>query len=122
LAFTSIMLLATINTAFNQIWRVEKERPILWRFLVYWTIISMGPILFVRADHDETFGVAPLPLIPYLAAEHVGLDGRQVDALRAVEPSTLTGTAEADPRADVPRLPLVPVYESEVEEEEEMVE
>jgi membrane protein len=49
LAFTSIMLLATINTAFNQIWRVEKERPILWRFLVYWTIISMGPILFGTA-------------------------------------------------------------------------
>jgi membrane protein len=49
LAFTSIMLLSTINSAFNQIWRVEKERPILWRMLVYWTIISLGPILFGTA-------------------------------------------------------------------------
>jgi membrane protein len=29
LAFTSIMLLSTINSAFNQIWRVERERPVL---------------------------------------------------------------------------------------------
>jgi len=49
LAFTSLMLLSTINAAFNQIWRVELERPILWRFLVYWTIISLGPILFGTA-------------------------------------------------------------------------
>ena len=49
LAFTSIMLLSTINSAFNQIWRVEKERPILWRILVYWAIISLGPILFGTA-------------------------------------------------------------------------
>ena len=49
LAFTSIMLLSTINSAFNQIWRVEKERPILWRVMVYWAIISLGPILFGTA-------------------------------------------------------------------------
>ncbi len=49
LAFTSIMLLSTINSTFNQIWRVERERPILWRILVYWTIISLGPILFGTA-------------------------------------------------------------------------
>ena len=49
LAFTSIMLLSTINSAFNQIWRVERERPVLWRVLVYWTIISLGPILFGTA-------------------------------------------------------------------------
>jgi membrane protein len=49
LAFTSIMLLSTINSAFNQIWRVERERPILWRVVVYWAIISLGPILFGTA-------------------------------------------------------------------------
>jgi DNA recombination-dependent growth factor C len=67
----------------------------------------------------DTFGVAPLPLIPYLAAEHVGLDGRHVEALRAVEPSSMTAaTADPDPRDEVPRLPLAPVYAGEVEEEE----
>jgi membrane protein len=49
LAFTSIMLFATINSAFNQIWRVERERPILWRVVVYWAIISLGPMLFGAA-------------------------------------------------------------------------
>lgn len=49
LVFTSIMLLSTINATFTQIWRVERERPFLLRVLVYWTIISLGPILFGTA-------------------------------------------------------------------------
>jgi membrane protein len=49
LAFTSIMLFSTINSTFNQIWRVERERPILWRVVVYWAIISLGPMLFGAA-------------------------------------------------------------------------
>lgn len=54
----------------------------------------------------ETFGIQPVPLIPYLAAEHVGLSSRTVEAVRAVEPSSLVPGA-ADPRADVPHLPLL---------------
>jgi len=110
---------------------VARALPTPRLFDVIWNV-DTGRIYFsgkLRAAREafgdcfrETFGVAPVPLIPYLAAEHVGLDGRQVEAVRAVEPSTMTGAVEADPRADVPRLPLVPAYESEVEEEEEMVE
>jgi len=43
----------------------------------------------------ETFGVAPIPMIPYLAAERVGLGDDVVDRLRAVEPSRLTPAAAA---------------------------
>ena len=50
----------------------------------------------------ETFGVMPVPLIPYLAAEHIGLSPRQVEAVRGVEPASLVTAA------DVPHLPLVP--------------
>jgi DNA recombination-dependent growth factor C len=53
----------------------------------------------------QTFTVAPVPLIPWLAAEHVGLAGRAVEAVRAVEPATLA-PARPSPEADVPRLPL----------------
>ena len=38
----------------------------------------------------ETFSVMPVPVIPYLAAERVGLQGPTVDAIRAVEPSVLS--------------------------------
>jgi hypothetical protein len=56
----------------------------------------------------QTFGVAPVPLIPYLAAEHVGLDAHQVEAVRAVEPASLVVDEAPRVRDDVPRLPIEP--------------
>jgi DNA recombination-dependent growth factor C len=47
----------------------------------------------------RTFGVTPVPLIPYLAAEHVGLGDGAVQAVRAAEPSSLIAAA---PAADTP--------------------
>lgn len=45
LIVTSVMLFMTIDEAFNSIWQVERQRPIGQRILVYWAIISLGPIL-----------------------------------------------------------------------------
>lgn len=45
LAVTSIMLLLTIERAFNDIWRVRRPRSLVQRVFVYWTLISVGPIL-----------------------------------------------------------------------------
>lgn len=45
LVVTSIMLIMTIDQAFNVIWNVAHQRPMRQRLLVYWAIISLGPIL-----------------------------------------------------------------------------
>lgn len=45
LAITAIMLLSTIETAFNAIWRVEKARPLGMRLVAYWTTLTLGPLL-----------------------------------------------------------------------------
>ncbi|MGB6103968.1 MAG: YihY family inner membrane protein [Pusillimonas sp.] len=45
LIVTSVMLIMTIDEAFNSIWQVERQRPLRQRMLVYWAIISLGPIL-----------------------------------------------------------------------------
>ncbi|MBB3211280.1 membrane protein [Herbaspirillum sp. Sphag1AN] len=45
LILTSVLTMATIDRVFNQIWRVKKSRPVLQRILVYWAIISLGPLL-----------------------------------------------------------------------------
>ncbi len=45
LMVTSIMLIMTIDGAFNDIWNVERQRPLKQRMLVYWAIITLGPIL-----------------------------------------------------------------------------
>lgn len=45
LVVTSILLIMTIDAAFNEIWRVEKLRPMRQRLLMYWAIITLGPVL-----------------------------------------------------------------------------
>lgn len=45
LGVTAVMLLFTIENAFNQIWRVTQRRPLLARVLVYWVLLTVGPVL-----------------------------------------------------------------------------
>jgi len=45
LIVTSVMLFRTIDEAFNDIWQVETRRPLRQRILVYWALLSLGPIL-----------------------------------------------------------------------------
>jgi membrane protein len=42
---TSVMTMMTIESSFNVIWRVRKARPFAQRVLVYWAILTLGPIL-----------------------------------------------------------------------------
>jgi membrane protein len=42
---TSVMTMMTVESAFNLIWRVRKPRPFAQRVLVYWAIITLGPLL-----------------------------------------------------------------------------
>jgi membrane protein len=46
LAATSILLLLTIETSFNEIFKVLRARPLLTRLLVLWAVITVGPFLF----------------------------------------------------------------------------
>lgn len=45
LIVTSIMLISTIDKTFNDIWYVSEQRPLAQRILIYWAIISLGPIV-----------------------------------------------------------------------------
>ncbi|WP_438393348.1 YihY family inner membrane protein [Caballeronia sp. DA-9] len=62
---TSVMTMMTIESAFNVIWRVRKSRPLAQRILVYWAIITLGPILF---------GVS-LSMSSYLFAQSIAFAG-----------------------------------------------
>ena len=52
-AVTALMLMITIDGAFNAIWRVSRPRPLVQRILVYWTVLTIGP-LFVGASLSLT--------------------------------------------------------------------
>lgn len=45
LSVTAVMLLVTIETSLNVIFRVERERSLMSRLLVYWTSLTLGPLL-----------------------------------------------------------------------------
>ncbi len=45
LAVTALLLLNTIENAFNQIWRVVRKRPVALRFIIYWAILTLAPML-----------------------------------------------------------------------------
>jgi membrane protein len=45
IAIAALMLLWTVNSAFDTIWRVTRPRPLLIRLLAYWAILTIGPLL-----------------------------------------------------------------------------
>ncbi len=45
LAFSAVMVLVTIETSLNQIFRVETPRSPISRLLLYWTVVTLGPLM-----------------------------------------------------------------------------
>ncbi|UYZ85005.1 YihY family inner membrane protein [Entomomonas sp. E2T0] len=55
LIVTTFMMLVTIESAFNTIWRVQKARHGLARFLLYWALLSLGPLLIGASFAASTY-------------------------------------------------------------------
>ena len=45
LCVTALLTMYTIDAAFNSIWRVHRRRAAIRRFLVYWAVLTLGPLL-----------------------------------------------------------------------------
>lgn len=60
-AVTAVMLLATVEHAFNDIWRVSNARKLLHRFLAYWALLTLGPLLLAVALTVTTHVFTALP-------------------------------------------------------------
>jgi membrane protein len=76
LAVTAIMLLVTIESALNTIFQVEKPRHPVARILVYWAVLTIGPLLTG----------ASFSLSSYLAAAHNLLGGEAIAPLTGLLP------------------------------------
>ena len=55
LLVTALLLLSTIEDAFNQIWSVAKGRTLSQRLLLYWAMLTLGPILMVISIAVTTY-------------------------------------------------------------------
>ncbi|NUE96115.1 virulence factor BrkB family protein [Gilliamella sp. ESL0232] len=45
LIVTSLLLINSINTALNHIWQTKRKRSFMYNLTMYWTILTLGPIL-----------------------------------------------------------------------------
>jgi membrane protein len=45
LAVTAMMMIFSIDNAFNKIWRVTRQRTLIQRVLVYWAVLTLAPLL-----------------------------------------------------------------------------
>ena len=67
LGITAFMLMLTIERAFNSIWRVTRPRPPAQRIMMYWAVLTLGPILIG----------ASLSITSYLVSVSLGI-ARQI--------------------------------------------
>ncbi|HEY9548125.1 MAG TPA: YihY family inner membrane protein, partial [Kiloniellaceae bacterium] len=56
LMVTALLLLSTINGAFNAIWRVTEPRPLMVRLMAYWMILTIGPLLLGASLSLSSYG------------------------------------------------------------------
>lgn len=45
LALTAVLLMLTIDRGLSQIFRITRPRPLTQRLLMYWAVLSLGPVL-----------------------------------------------------------------------------
>jgi len=79
LLFSAVALMMSIEDAFNRIWRVQTARSHASRFVIYWTALSLGPLLLVAALAISSYLVA-LPFVD-VAAEQFSLKTRVLSVL-----------------------------------------
>lgn len=83
---TAMIVLSTIDRAFNQIWRVPRPRTTVQRVFIYWALLTVGPIL-VGASLSLTSWVVSLSLGLVKDVPYAGL------LLLKMVPILLTGLA-----------------------------
>ena len=70
---SAFALIFTIDRTLNAIWRVRRPRPLARRVLIYWTVMTLGPLLL---------GVS-LSISSYVASASRGLVGAMPGSVRA---------------------------------------
>jgi membrane protein len=61
LMVTAVMMVAAINTTMNGIWRVHRPRPLAVRLMVFWSLLTLGPLL-IGVSLAVTSYVVSLPM------------------------------------------------------------
>jgi membrane protein len=57
LLVTALALILTIDRKLNDIWRVRQSRPFTQRVLVYWAVLTLGPLLLAGSLTATSYAV-----------------------------------------------------------------
>lgn len=81
LTVTAMLMMLTIEQAFNVIWRATRPRPLIKRLVVYWAVLTLLPLLIGGslsltswlvglsmgyAKHIPVFGIGTLKILPVM--------------------------------------------------------
>ena len=88
LGVSALVTMLTIDRAFNTIWRVRRPRTLWNRLLIYWAVLTVGPLL-IGASLSVTSWLLTLSMGVVHGAEEAGL------VLLRVVPLILTSAAMA---------------------------
>jgi len=81
LGVTAIMLLATIEDALNRIFRVREKRPFVSRLLMFWALLTLGPLLLGASLSLSTYFYA---LTNWVDVDGLGVGGVSVSGFASV--------------------------------------
>jgi membrane protein len=96
LAVTALTMIVTVDRVLNDIWRVRDRRPFSQRVLIYWAILSLGPLVigaslsassFLWSQSAETVRQLPRLLRHLLDYAPVVLTGLSYAALYVFVPN-----------------------------------
>ena len=45
LIVTAVAMMSMVDRVFNRIWRITTPRPLVQRILIYWAVVTLGPLL-----------------------------------------------------------------------------
>jgi membrane protein len=104
LVASSIMLMLTIDRAFNTIWRVKRPRPLVQRVMIYWSLLTVGPLLLggsltiwswlVKLSSSAS-GLAPIVAIELLKLVPLGLTALAFGLLYRLVPNRQVSLIDA---------------------------
>jgi membrane protein len=71
LVIVALLMMANIDRALNAIWEVKARRSFATKFLIYWAVLSLGPLL-IGASVLVTSYIISLPILSEAASTGVG--------------------------------------------------
>ncbi len=82
LVLTALMLMKTIDASFNKIWQVKRKSSQVRVFLVYWAVLTLGPLLLAASLATSSYFYS-LPLVSEVVDTTAVVSNRIIPSLMA---------------------------------------